>query len=155
MTEQRSRLMLGLAIAGLLALLAVFAVELVDSQSKARRDVEGRFSDRANAAGALTGSLFSASSDSAQEENQRRFGGAEISERALAKQAKESQARYLMVLDKNGHVIAASSGTTAAERRVVASKPAYIRDLLGGRSYAISNMHRTSDGAGFDYGQSF
>src|SRR3954469_16144853 len=100
--RRQSRVLLLVASAAVLALMVVFAVELVDSQSKARRDVESRFRDRAKVTSALTESIFGSTSTTSQVENARRYGAARVSPAALARQAKQSQLRYLLVLDSRG-----------------------------------------------------
>ena len=151
-----SRGVLGAAIAALLALLLVFGFVLLDSQSKGRDDVEGRFGDRAKASAALTGSLFGSASVSAQADNARKFGGARVSTQALAREVRQSNGRYVMVLSQSGRILGASPGTPPAARRLVEGKPPYLRGLLRGRPFALSNMERAGRGAaGFVYGQSF
>ena len=129
---------------------------LADSQSKARGDVEGRFGDRAKASAVLTGSLFGSASASAQAENARKFGGPRVSPRALAREARQAGSRYMLLLSQDGKIIAASPGTPIAARRSVQARPAYLRQLLQGRPYALSNMQRAGGGRpSLVFGQSF
>src|SRR4051794_11780051 len=111
--------MLGVAATALLALLVVFAVQLINSQSTARRDVEHRFLDRAKAGAALTESLFGSASTTAQPENAKRYGGARVSARTLGNQAKQTKSAYLLLLSQDGRVISASPGTPANATRAV------------------------------------
>jgi signal transduction histidine kinase len=154
--KRQPQVVLGVAVAALLALLTVFAVELADSQSKARRDVENRFRDRARASAALTESLFASASTSGQQENAKRYGDARVSTQALAKQAKQSNNLYLLVLSREGKAIAASPGTPSAVKRALEAKPAYVRQALEGRPFALSNIQRVGPrSATLAYAQSF
>src|SRR3954471_5965924 len=151
-----SRGVVGLAIAALLALLLVLGLVLADSQSKGREDVQGRFSDRAKASAALTGSLFGSASASAQADNARKFGGARVAPSALAREAKQARDKYMMVLSQDGRIIAASPGTPNAARRTVDARPPYLRQLLRGQPFALSNMQGSGRGdASLVFGQSF
>src|SRR3712207_1464682 len=99
---QQSRLVVGMALAILIALLVVFAVGLADSQSHARDEVEQRFRDRAEVSAALTEALFSSTTTSGQAENARRYGGARISTRTLDREADRSRNDFLAVLSEDG-----------------------------------------------------
>jgi signal transduction histidine kinase len=137
---RQSRMVLGVAAAALLALLAIFAVELIDSQSKARRDVQSRFRDRAKVSAALTESLFTSTASESQADNARRYGAAQVSERTLANQQKQGRLLYMMVLDARGRIIASSPKTSAAAKQAVQSKPAYVQQALKGKPFALSNV---------------
>ena len=139
---RQSRMVLGIAGAALLALLAVFAVELADSQSKARQDVKDRFRDRAKVSASLTESLFGSAGTSGRAENARRYGAARVSPRTLTEQAKQSRNLYALVLSDEGRVLATSSGTPATVTRSVRAKPAYVRQALAGRPFALSGVQR-------------
>jgi signal transduction histidine kinase len=153
---RQPHIVLGVAAAALLALLVVFAVELADSQSKARRDVESKFQDRAKSSAALTESLFGSATTSAQAENAKRFGSAHVSPRTLAAAAKRGNNSYLLLLDKQGRIIASSPGTPPAVKRAVAAKPAYVRQALEGRPFTLSNLQRAGRAAPtLAYGQPF
>src|SRR6059036_2820089 len=104
---------LGVAAVALIALLVVVAVQLVSSQSTARRDVEHRFLDRAKAGAALTESLFGSASSTSQPDNAKRYGGARVSPKALGQQAEQTKSLYLLLLSRKGAVISASHGTPA------------------------------------------
>ena len=155
MMGRGSRVVLGGAIGALLAVLLVLALVLADSQSKARDDIEGRFGDRAKASAVLTGSLFESASASGQAENARRFGGARVSPAALAAQLEQSSGRYLMVLDRSGRIIGTSPGAPASARRNVAARPPYLRQLLRGRPFALSDLQREGKATTMVFGQSF
>jgi signal transduction histidine kinase len=137
---RQSRMVLVVAAAALLALLTVFAVELIDSQSKARRDVQSRFRARAKVSAALTESLFTSTASESQADNARRYGAARVSERTLASQQKQGRLLYLMVLDARGRIIASSPKTSAAAKQAVQSKPTYVQQALKGKPFALSNV---------------
>jgi signal transduction histidine kinase len=154
--RRQSRVLLLVAAAAVAALMAVFAVELIDSQAKARRDVENRFRDRAKVTGALTESIFGSTSSSTQAENARRYGGRQVSPAALAGQAKQGRLQYLMVLDQRGRIIATSPGTPPAAGRAIRARPAYVRDALAGQPFALSNVQNPGrPDASLGYAQPF
>jgi signal transduction histidine kinase len=142
MLARQSRVLLGVAAAALLALLVVFAVELIDSQSTARRDVEDRLGDRAKASAALTESLFTSAGASVQAENARRYGTEKVSPRLLAADLRESNGIYLMVLSEDGRIISSAPGTPPAAIRSVRARPPYVRRVLAGSPYALSAVQR-------------
>ncbi len=133
---------LGVAAAALIGLMVVFAVSLFGSQSAARKDVESRFGDRAKAGAALTESLFGSASATAQAQNAKRYGAARVSPRLLARDAKQSNNLYMMLLSSDGRVISVSPGTPVAATRAVRSKPDYVRRVLAGAPFALSNVQR-------------
>jgi hypothetical protein len=145
----------GVVVAALLALLTVFAVELVESQSNARKDVESRFRDRARASAALTESLFSSASATAQAENLKRYGAAHVSSRTLGVRAKQSQNAYLVLLSKNGSIISASPGTPAGVKQMLEAKPDYVRNALRGRLFTVSNIQRAGGTSTMVFAQPF
>ncbi len=139
---RQSRIVLGLAGAALVALMTVFAVALADSQSKAREDVQDRFRDRAKVSASLTESLFGSAGATARAENARLFGTDRVSVAALTAQAKQSRNLYALVLSKEGRVLAASTGTPNAVTRSVQAQPAYVRQALAGKPFALSGVQR-------------
>src|ERR1700730_18151494 len=106
---------LALAAAGLvlLALMAVFAIELANTQAKSKRDVRARVHERAVLAAALIDSLFQSVQQQVPQ-NSLKYGGSKVSVAAL--NADRSQSKYLAVLDASGRVLAASRGFTAQAR---------------------------------------
>jgi signal transduction histidine kinase len=154
--RRQSRVLLLVASAAVLAVMVVFAVELVESQGKARRDVENRFRDRAKVTSALTESLFSSTATTSQVENARRYGGPHVSSAALARQAKQSRLHYLLVLDARGRILAPSPGTSPAAERAIGARPAYVRDALAGQPFALSNVQKPGrPDASLGYAQPF
>jgi signal transduction histidine kinase len=136
----RARAILGVVVFGLLAALVVSALVIVDSQRSAREDIEQRFAERASASAALTASLFSSASQTSQGDNTRRYGRLRVADSVLERRAREAGNRYLLLLDADGTIIAASPSVSATVRREVASKPTYLRQTLAGRPYALSDV---------------
>jgi diguanylate cyclase (GGDEF)-like protein/PAS domain S-box-containing protein len=132
------------AVAGaLLATVATtFGVSLAGSQRNARHDVEDRFGERAKLSATLTQSLFSSASTSSQADAAKRFGTRNVRAAQLSARAADTQSANLVVLNARGRIIAASSNTTPAMRRHIASGPAYVRQVLAGRAYALSGVLR-------------
>lgn len=152
----RPRLAVAAALAALLGLFVIFlGIQLADSRTQARNDVEQRFEDRAKASAALTESLFSSTSASSAAQNAGRFGDAQVSEQVLAQQSKQSNNLFLMVLDKDGKVIGAAPGTPKAAEGLVESKPAWVRQALAGKPYSLSGVQGEGRKSVIGYAQPF
>ena len=136
----RTRTILAVVVFGLLAALTVSALVIADSQRSARDDIDQRFAERASASAALTASLFASASAAAQRDNARRYGALRVSGSVLARRARDSDNRYLLLIDEAGTIIASSPGVSAQVRAEIASKPAYVRQTLAGRPYALSDV---------------
>ncbi len=145
------RTVLTVAAIVVLALMAVFAVQIQRSQSESRQDVEERFRERAEVSAALTASIFESTSGSSQPENAKTFGGAGVEDATLTARAKEGNLQYLVLLDASGGVIAASSGTPVTTLRALRNRPTHIERVLSGSTYALSNA--TSAGGPLEYAQ--
>jgi hypothetical protein len=117
------------------ALLAVFAVSLAQSQHRQRRDVERRFHDRAAVSAALTDAIFSISSTQSQAQNALRFGGSTIDSAALARTARQSQALYIEIIDSDGRILASTPGAP----RGAGASPQVRKALSNGRTQ-LSNL---------------
>jgi signal transduction histidine kinase len=126
----------------LLALLSVFAYLLVDSQSRVRNESQKRFQTRAALSAGLTESIFSVAGAQGQREAAKDFGGRTVSKAALAKRVKESKQKYVLILDGNGKLLAASPGTPGYARRAVARTPVHIARAIKGRAYLSSVISR-------------
>jgi signal transduction histidine kinase len=118
----------------LLALLGTFAYLLVDSQSRVREESQKRFQTRAVISAALTESIFSSAGAQGQRDAAKKFGGPTVSKEALAKQLRESNQRYVVILDSKGKLLAASPGTPEYARRNLARKPTHVGRALKGRA---------------------
>jgi signal transduction histidine kinase len=117
--------MLGLIGAALvlLAMLAVFGIELSNTQAKSKRDVTARVHERAVLAGALIDSLFQ-TAEAQVPEQARIFGGRTVS--AATMEGHRQGANYLALLDAQGNVIAASHGFNAQARAALPG----LRELI-------------------------
>jgi hypothetical protein len=103
-------LALGAATAVILALLAVFAIELANTQAKSKRDVTARVHERAVLAAALIDSLFQSVQQGIPQDT-RTYGTRTVSAQTMDR----GQARnaYVALLDGQGNVIAHSRGFNA------------------------------------------
>src|SRR3954449_12799839 len=101
-------------------LLGFFAYSLAHAQHQQRKDLEKRFHDRADVSAAVTDAIFNSAASQTAVQNATRFGGTKIDPAVLAKQAQQSQAPYLQIVDSKGRVIAATPG---APRGSTASAP--------------------------------
>jgi signal transduction histidine kinase len=129
---------LGLSMAGVLvlALLAVFAVELSNTQAKSKRDVEARVHERAVLAAALIDSLFQSAGQQLPQYSAA-YGATQVSPVLLDR--KRQQSLYVVVLDAHEHVLAASTGFNAQARADLARSAALAQIRLG-HPYGIGNV---------------
>ena len=129
----RPGLLIGNAALGL-ALLGVFAYVVVDSQATSRRRSEQGFSAEAAISAQLAASIFTTSASSGEAAAAKAFGGRTVDVGALTSLAKQSGRAYMLILDRNGKLIAASRGATAAVRARATGASQHIRAALEGRS---------------------
>ena len=120
-----------------LGLLAVFAIELSNTQAKSKGDVEARVHERSVLAAALIDSLFQTSSHTSAVTDARLYGGLKVPG-ALLNKARANN-RYAVLLDSSDHVIAASAGFTAQSRSDLAFSET-LRLLHAGRPWALGNV---------------
>jgi hypothetical protein len=120
------------AVALVVALLAVFAYSLADSQHRQRRDVEKRFHDRATVSAALTDAIFSLSATQTSTQDSLRFGGATVDRAALIRMARQGQAAYIEIVGNDGRVLGATPG---APMRTSVSTPYVAAALKDGRTH--------------------
>jgi signal transduction histidine kinase len=139
-----------LALCGLVAvvfaLLAVFAVELANTQAKNKRDVESRVHERAVMAGALIDSLFQSASKSSQEP--RAYTGARVTSAGLDSHRGANE--FLAMYSASGSLLAATSGfgTTGS----AAVRRSGVLGLIGsGDSYALGDVEPYGDGSTASY----
>jgi hypothetical protein len=135
---RRRRIPIALFAAGLvvLALLAVFAIELSNTQAKSKQDVEARVHERAVLAAALVDSLFQTVAQEVPQD-EREFGARVVSNRVMDSQQEEDS--YLALLDSSGAVIASSPGFTAQARRDL-SRSSALAMIRSGHPYALGNL---------------
>ena len=120
----------------LLAVLAVFAVELSNNQDKSKNDIEARVHERSVLASALLDSLFQTSAQ-VNAQDARSYGTAKVSNAVLNRA--RAQNTYLALLDSGAHVLAYSRGFTAQARADLPSSAA-LRLLRAGRPWAVGNV---------------
>jgi signal transduction histidine kinase len=148
MSFRRPRTVLTAAIMLLVAVLALFAVALVNSHGDDRRDAERRFAERARISAGLTESLFSSVAGQSAPENARRLGGAVVDRRRLERQVREARIAYAAVLDQRGRVLAGSRRLPADARKRLAARPRSIRAVLAGRPFTLSDFIDVRGGGG-------
>jgi signal transduction histidine kinase len=120
-----------------LALLAVFAVQLSDNQTKSRHDIQNRVHERAVLAGALLDSLFQTSAHSTIATDTKLYGMPTVSNSLLEKSRRTNA--YLVLVDKSGNVVAHSAGFTAQARGdLKISETLHL--LRGGDPWALGNI---------------
>jgi len=131
------------AAAVVLALLAVFAIELANTQAKSKRDVISRVHDRAVLAAALIDSLFQ--SVQQQVPQYKRDYGARVVTAATMNRNLRAMNRnlqdtaYLLVLDPSRHVIAHSGGVSEGTLRALTSSAA-LRLLTPRHPYGLGDL---------------
>jgi signal transduction histidine kinase len=123
------------AIIGL-ALLAVFAIELSNTQAKSKEDVESRVHERAVLAGALIDSLFQTVTQD-QPQYTKLYGGAHVSTATL--DAHVGNNKFVALLSPSGGVIAASRSFNAQARSEIATSDALAFVRAGG-PYGLGNL---------------
>src|SRR4051812_5885319 len=96
-TMRSPRTVLGVAVALLAVLLALFTVALVRSNTNDRKDAERRFQERAKESAALTESIFSSTSQQDDQQSSERYGGATVDQKRLDCADKQSQLVYSIV----------------------------------------------------------
>ena len=119
-----------------LALLAVFALELANTQAKSKEDVTDRVHERAVLAAALIDSLFQTTGQQAPL-NARKYGDRNVAGARM--EANRRQSTYLVLLDSAGRVLAQSRGFTAQARRNLADSAA-LRLVRSGRPYGLGDV---------------
>jgi signal transduction histidine kinase len=120
----------------ILALLAVFAIELSNTQAKSKRDVTARVHERAVLAAALIDSLFQ-STQQAIPQDTRTYGARAVTSRTMNKNLQQDS--YLALLDSGGRVIASSRGFTPQAQRDLASSAA-LKLIARGDPYGLGNV---------------
>jgi signal transduction histidine kinase len=140
MTTRRPRTTIVAAFALLAVLLGLFAYALLHANSNERADAEQRFRDRAGVSAALTAGIFSSASTTGAQENSRLFGGSEVEQAALDRQAKQGQLSYMAVLDGQGGVLQTSSKVSPELRARLEGKPMVVDAVLNGQPFALSDF---------------
>jgi signal transduction histidine kinase/CheY-like chemotaxis protein/HPt (histidine-containing phosphotransfer) domain-containing protein len=127
-----------LMIGGLviLALLALFAIELTNTQAKSRADVEARVHERSVLAAALIGSLFQTVQQQTAQDTLR-YGGRAVTGRTMDHY--QQQNAYLALLAADGRVLASSRGFTA-QARADAARSAALALVRSRRPFGLGNL---------------
>lgn len=129
----RPGLLIGFA-ALVLALLGAFAYVVFDSQATSRREAEKRFGVRVAISAQLAASIFTTSATSGEAAATKAFGGPTVDVGALTALAKQSGRAYMLILDRDGKLLAASRGTPAVVRERANNASKHIRTALDGHS---------------------
>jgi signal transduction histidine kinase len=135
---RRRDAVVGLVAAGfvILALLAVFAIELSNTQAKSKRDVTARVHERAVLAAALIDSLFQSSQQQIPQDA-RIYGTRVVTTRTMNNNARGGA--YLALLDSRSRVLASSHGFTPQARADLRSSAA-LRLIATGHRYGLGNL---------------
>ncbi|MBV9311749.1 MAG: hypothetical protein JOZ73_13025 [Solirubrobacterales bacterium] len=120
----------------ILALLAVFGLELSNTQAKSKKDVEGRVHERAVLAAALIDSLFQTTQQQIPNDV-RMYGTPTVSAQTLNHNRQRNA--YLAVLDSSDRVIAFSRGFTPQAHANLRYSAA-LRLVHQGRVYGLGNL---------------
>jgi signal transduction histidine kinase len=145
MTWRRARIGVGIAAGLVIAVLAGFAIVLVNQQNGDRGDIKDSFRDRATVSAALTQSLFQASSASGAADNARRYGTREVSQSTMAQAARQGQSSYVALIGPDGALVSSSPGTPPAVLRRLQAHPADVAVVAKGKDFALSNLLRFRD----------
>jgi signal transduction histidine kinase len=138
MSEGRRRatsLLLASAVI-VIALLAVFAIELSNSQANSKSSVKARVQERAVLAGALVDSLFATVKQGVPADS-RVFGGRTVSIAALDKELADNA--YLAVLGAHGAVLAHTPGFTSQARTELDQSGA-LKLVESGAPYGLGDL---------------
>ena len=143
MKNSRSSLVIATAACAVLALLAVFAIELSNTQAKSKSGIEVQVHERAVLAGALISSLFQNAQQEAPQDS-KIYGSAKVSDQMMNGSAQsngylDQPNGYLALLDADGRVLAASQGFTAQAQTDLASSAA-LALIRSGHPYGLGNL---------------
>jgi signal transduction histidine kinase len=135
---RRREAVVGLVIGSMivLALMAVFAIQLSDNQAKSKQDIEGRVHERSVLATALIDSLFQSVQQQVPAEA-KLYGTPTVSNKLLDQ--KVGRNLYMALLDSSDHVIAASRGFSG-QGRADLQQSAALKLLRAGKPWALGNV---------------
>jgi signal transduction histidine kinase/DNA-binding response OmpR family regulator len=137
-TRRGATLPLFVAAVVVCSLLAVFAIELSDTQAKSKADIESRVHERAMLAGALIDSLAQTLETGTQQDEVRY--GARVVSAATMDRYRQTEP-YAVLLDGSGRVLAASRGFTPEGRADVTQSSA-VALVRSGDPYGLGNIER-------------
>jgi hypothetical protein len=128
----------GLIAAALVALslLAVFAIELSDTQANSKQALEARVHERAVLAAALIDSLIQTVGQQVPQDV-KEFGARNVTARTMDRNGQGDE--YVVLLGPRGEVIAASRGFTAQARAGLATSAA-LALVRAGHPYGVGNI---------------
>jgi hypothetical protein len=138
---RRLRLPFAVASVLLIALLAVLAYALANSQHQQRKDINKRFEDRARVAATVNESLFALVSTSVKPADIERFGGETVDEKALQQRAAVQQQFYSAIVSSDGELLA-KAGPAPAD---VGSHET-VKEALRTKTTAYSSLMRGPGG---------
>lgn len=139
--RHRADRVVGVAALIVLVALALFAVQLIGTQSSARQRVVSSFRDRARVISDLTQAVLASSSAVATAEAAQQSGSPKVGGRLLDHTvAQQSYLAYAVLLDQHGRVIAASKAVTPTVRARVLDSAA-IKEAVAGASDSLSDVH--------------
>jgi signal transduction histidine kinase len=135
---RRREAVIGLVVGAtiVLALMAVFAIQLSDNQAKSKQDIEKRVHERSLLATALIDSLFQSGQQQIPAQA-KLYGRPTVSDKLLDKQVGRNL--YMALVDPAGHVIAASRRFTA-QARADLRQSATLKLLRAGKPWALGNV---------------
>jgi signal transduction histidine kinase len=134
-----------------LALLAVFAIELSNTQAKSKKDVEARVHERAVLAGALIDGLFqTVTQDQAQ--YAKTYGSAQVTTATMTKHAAANA--FSALLNSSGTLIAASRSFNAQARADLAKSRA-VALVREGHPYGLGNLEPYGNARAIDFAVGF
>ena len=121
-----------------LALMAVFAIDLTNNQARSKSDIEAQAHQRAVLVAGLIDSLFGAVS-TPNPQLVAEYGMPVVSDRTLERN--RGQNHYVVLLDAGGRVLAASRGLTAQARADLASgATGAVKMVQAGLPWALGNV---------------
>jgi hypothetical protein len=101
-----------------LVLVGAFSYVTLSSQAQSRRQARAQFQVEGAVTARLTSSLFSSSSQTTGVQPAKAFSRVDVSLAELDELARRSHLQYAMIFGPDGSILAASSGATAAARKL-------------------------------------
>jgi signal transduction histidine kinase len=133
--RRATTLLLASAIA-VIALLAVFATELANTQADSKAEIKSRVHERAVLAAALVDSLFGTVTQQIPAE-ERSFDGPQISDALLQKE--RGTAHYLVIVTPGGKILGSSAGFTA-QAQAELNRSGALQLVKSGDPYALGDL---------------
>jgi signal transduction histidine kinase len=134
-----------------LALLAVFAIELSNTQAKSKKDIEARVHERAVLAGALIDGLFQTVTQNLSLDT-KTYGGASVTTATMNLHVGNN--KFVALLNSSGGVIAASSSFNAQARADLSHSQA-VALVRAGHPYGLGNLEPYGHTGALDFAVQF